>query len=743
MATIESENQYGIDGIGRLKSFGVDEPWKAALLLPRKWESFAMLTDHLSAMMDDETGLLVAKVASTPKFAYKNGPPRASFLISDAEGVSVYASQMGNTGAVKESAVVGKRLLLKGKRNYFDNKLRFQIAEIVDKRWAGKLRPIYPAKPGVISAELVRSRILSLLPAAIPEAAQHMRKSLSILGDDEHLLKISNAPVNTLEALLWAAHLPVSEAMGDSAQTALERLAAADLLLKAQKAVGGVKKREPIRLSLEHVAERKSALPYPLTDEQSKATGEILEDLRRPSCMRRLLSGDVGTGKTAVYGTAIASAYDAGARCVVLLPNINLATQVLNEMQSYWPDIPMQLVRADTKKKEDLSEVPVLVGTTALLSRNIGDRDLVVTDEQQKFSKAQREQMLNGNGHLLEVSATCIPRSQALLSFGVMDLSKLTKGHVDKDITTKIHYKEDRKVVFNNAKSTVAQGGQLAVVYPLKESKADDNDVVDEEEQRKSAIKMYENWDAYFPGRVRLLHGQLTDDEKQSVIDDMKQDKADILISTTVIEVGLTLPRLQRLLVISADRHGLTGLHQLRGRPCRHGGTGYFDLYLPSEKDAVNPDVIKRLSILEETTDGFKVAEHDMLQRGCGELSGEKQSGKDTGFILGRSLEVSRLSEMSSYLPDMADRKPAPVPYNAITPVAQSDGFDNQEYLKWFGSESKAQNWIQKQESPQSFVLLPASSNRYEVYSLDDDLSPSVDPLSSQEEKTGMQIGLF
>ncbi|GAB0154621.1 DEAD/DEAH box helicase [Marinobacterium sp. BA1] len=651
--------------IGRLSAFGVDEPWKVALLLPRRWDDFSVLTDSLHDMSPESSGALVCRVVSQPSFEFQKGPPRANLLIEDGRGVQASVTLFGDTGQARD-LVVGKRYLMKGKTDTYNGQLQFRLDEVVQTAWAGRARPVYPGKSGVIGPDLVRQRQLALLPQHMTEAAEQVIERLAPLGDEAHLLQLAKAAgqFNSIESILWMAHLPETITQGEQAHEALERLAAADMLLRAREEAGAQVVREPLLLNTQALEARTAALPYPLTDEQSKAVTEITEDLRRPVAMRRLLSGDVGTGKTAVYGTAVAVAADAGARCVVMLPNINLATQVFREMAEYWPDLDIKLVSGDTKKRENLRDTQVLVGTTALLNRAIGDRDLVVADEQHKFSKAQREKMAAGGGHLLEVSATSIPRSQALLQFGVMDLSMLTKGHVEKTLHTRLRYQEDRAELFQDAIASIEAGHQLAVVYPLKENQpsGDDAEPVSEADERKSAITMYESWEKRFPGRVRLLHGQMSDQEKQDVIADMKADKADILISTTVIEVGLTLPRLRRLMVISADRHGLTGLHQLRGRLARHGGEGYFDLYIPQPKDQINPATIERLSILEQTTDGFTVAEHDMTQRGYGELTGEKQSGKSDGLLLGRSLEVSRLTEMTAALPDLQNTKPEPVP---------------------------------------------------------------------------------
>jgi ATP-dependent DNA helicase RecG len=684
--------------LGRLKSLGIEDDWQVAYLLPKKHEDLSLGTPEFGALNADGSSLLIAMVASEPQFNH-GPPPRLNVELMCKGKQQVSAVAWGGTQEAQAQLTPKSIVYLKGQPGEYNGRPQFRIEEIISPEWAGRLRPVYPGKKGVINSALVTERVLERLDEAIPIAAQDLRKRLASIAPESELLSQVAAPVQSYDDLLRLAHLPDTAANAEAALAAVERLAAIDMLMRARDESGGRMRREPIRLMSSSLQARETALPYPLTDEQKQAVEEITADLRRPETMRRLLSGDVGTGKTAVYGTAAAAAYDAGARVAIMLPNVNLATQVFNEIREYWPDIPAQLVSGDLDKKTDLKPLPFLVGTTALLHRDIGDRDLVISDEQQKFSVEQREQMAGMDGHLLEVSATCIPRSQALLKFGVVDLSVLSKGHVEKEIHTRIRRSDERVELFADAMKTINEGHQLAVVYPLKEnSESEDGD-----QDRRSAVNMVKSWEKHFPGRVRLLHGQMTDDEKQAVIADMKADRADILVSTTVIEVGLTLPRLRRLLVVSADRHGLTGLHQLRGRLARHGGTGYFDLFLPNED--VNPDTLERLSILEQTTDGFAVAEHDLFMRGYGNLAGKKQSGTDSGFLCAHPIEASRLSEVINLVPDMSDQRPDPVPLDSVkesSPLAVKTVEDHEDdYLldargnhKWFSSRDKAEQFM-------------------------------------------------
>jgi ATP-dependent DNA helicase RecG len=291
----------------------------------------------------------------------------------------------------------------------------------------------------------------------------------------------------------------------------------------------------------------------------------------------------------------------------------------------------------------------VLVGTTALLHRSIPwQPDLLVVDEQQKFSREQREQLMGENTNLLESTATCIPRTMALARYGVIHVSKLTRCHCKKTIYTKIWLKPEWKQLYEQAMRTLSHGDQIMLVYPLREKA----EVQDKEGNSKtaslshlrSASEIYEIWNARFPGQVRLLHGQMENELKREVLDDLRSSKASIAICTSISEIGLTIPNLRRVIVVHPERHGLITLHQIRGRLARHGGEGYFDLFLPYPLKA---EAFERLRVLEMTCNGFEVSELDMRLRGVGDLShaSDKQSGSDETFLFGRSVRLSLLDE--------------------------------------------------------------------------------------------------
>ncbi|MGZ8239467.1 MAG: helicase-related protein [Methylobacter sp.] len=254
--------------------------------------------------------------------------------------------------------------------------------------------------------------------------------------------------------------------------------------------------------------------------------------------------------------------------------------------------------------------------------------------EEQKFGSSQKNNLAGPTTHILKATATCIPRTAALLEYGGMSVSRLTKAHVTKQIKTRLVTAENRKKLFASIKRNVQNGHQALIIYPLAETQ--DAALVD----KKSAEGAYALWEKHFPGRVRFMHGKLKEQDKLSAIAALRADQADILISTTSVETGIDLPRLRHVVIVHPERLGLNTLHQIRGRVARKGGIGLCDLFLPA---AISDDSLKRLDILVRHTDGFEIATENMKLQGFGDLgkSGTAQSGKSLSFLPGHKLEYS------------------------------------------------------------------------------------------------------
>jgi ATP-dependent DNA helicase RecG len=516
--------------LGRLTSLSIKDPWQVSLLLPTKWEDFTHpLTDFRSPVLAGDCYAVVGAVVSSE--ARFKGTPRLTGYLSDPLGNRVGFTVFGDTRDLQDEikGLKGQPALFYGKMGTFNGNPWLDSLEIVHPWWRGRMRPVYPGKKGVIGPALVRDRVLHYLKESIPVAAAWLKEELkgmeSYLPDD-------------LASTIWQSHLPQTEEQGLQAQEQLELLAAFGIINAAK---GGPGPKAVRAFVPGDWRPRAAQIPYELTGEQQQAIQDSCDDLCRHQAMHRILSGDVGTGKTSVFGTISAAVADGQGKSVILLPNFGLAHQVASELRSYWPDLNIQTVTGESDDTID-PQASILIGTTALLFRTLPwPIDLLVVDEQQKFSREQREKLMDQNTNLLESTATCIPRSMALARYGVVSVSKLTECHCDKTLMTKIWQKEDWKELYNEAMRTLQQGDQLLMVYPLrdkteeKEGKKEGNNAP----ELRNATDVFHGWDKRFPGRVRLLHGQMNDTEKETALTDMKEGRADILISTTSKSVSL------------------------------------------------------------------------------------------------------------------------------------------------------------------------------------------------------------
>ena len=359
-------------------------------------------------------------------------------------------------------------------------------------------------------------------------------------------------------------------------------------------------------------------LPFDLTEEQLKAIKDIQKDLQRDIQARRMIVGDVGSGKSMVM---FATAYlNHPNKTVLMAPTTILANQLYNEAKKFLPDFKTVLLTNKTKKT-DLNEFDFIIGTHALLYKKLPNATVVMVDEQHRFGTTQRNmlQHLVSEGklkpHFFQFSATPIPRTQAMIESAQIDVTLITTTPFKKDITTKVISKKDFKNLLAHINNEINSKHQILIIYPLvEESQAVSYQSIDE-------ARSY--WEKNFKN-VYVTHGK--DKEKETILEEFK-DKGDILLATTVVEVGISLPRLSTIVIVGAERLGLATLHQLRGRVSRNGLKGYCFLYTN------NPDS-KRLDAFCKTTNGFEIAKLDLKFRDSGDLlSGKEQSGKHFKFL--------------------------------------------------------------------------------------------------------------
>ena len=376
----------------------------------------------------------------------------------------------------------------------------------------------------------------------------------------------------------------------------------------------------------------KDLFQFKFTAEQVKCMKEIQEDMSKEKAMYRLPQGDVGTGKTACAMYALYLAVNNAHQAAVMAPTEILARQhFVTISKVFMPlgfNVRLLVSGMDEKSKQKIrkeiasGETEIIIGTHSLIqeSSEYKDLGLIVIDEQHKFGVEQRKAFSGKgkNADTLVMTATPIPRSLVLTVFGDMDISVIREKPLDrKPVTTYWVDEEKREEIYAFIKSEIDKGHQAFLVYPRIEEK--------ENTGLKSVNEMYVHFkeDIFSDKKVALIHGKLKSEEKDKIMTDFRKKKYDILIATTVIEVGVDVPNVTVMLIEHAQRYGLAQLHQLRGRI----GRGEFHSYCILMGDVKTEAAYERLKTLSETSDGFLIAEKDLDIRGPGELLGTKQSG--------------------------------------------------------------------------------------------------------------------
>lgn len=372
-----------------------------------------------------------------------------------------------------------------------------------------------------------------------------------------------------------------------------------------------------------------SKLPFKLTDQQVNALEDIKSDFNLPTRMNRLIMGDVGSGKTIVAFLALYINYLAGFQGVLMAPTEVLAKQhYQNTLNLFGNLMRVDIITGSVKKVDKIKiltkvktgDIDILIGTHALLNEDIVYKNLglVITDEQHRFGVNQRRvlQEKGNNVDVLYLSATPIPRTLALTIYGDMSISQIKSKPADrKEICTKLVKNKDIKIVLEVMVNEIKLGHQIYVVAPL---------IDDEESSLDSVITLENKLNVAFNKKIPmgLLHGQMKNSQKDEIMRNFTNGKIKILISTTVIEVGVDVANATMMVIFNAERFGLATLHQLRGRVGRNSLQSYC--YLISDSDT------ERLKVLEESNDGFYISEQDFKLRGSGDVFGVKQSGEQT-----------------------------------------------------------------------------------------------------------------
>lgn len=619
--------QY-IKGIGpkkadKLNKLGIFTLKDLLYYFPRQFEDRNNLK-KIAQLEDGEKVTIKAVISSINTFSPKEGMTLTKIDVKDETGSAKLV--FFNKSYIKNTFRPGDSILVFGKVKKKFNNLELTSCELEyltnSPKNTCRFMPVYQLTYGVTNKE-----IMSIIRTVLEDKELIIQEYMPQRIIEKYRLCSIDFAVRNI-------HSPSSK---ESLKIALYRIVFEELLILQLGLFvfkSGRNKEDGIKFETSKDLKKIiSALPFKLTKAQNRALDEIIQDMNLEKIMNRLVQGDVGSGKTVVALLALANCVLNGYQGALMAPTEILAGQHYISLTESLKDFGINvglLIGSLTKKQKDTvleqirnNEIDILIGTHALIEdkvefNNIG---LVITDEQHRFGVMQRSKLsLKGaNPDILVMTATPIPRTLALILYGDLDISiidELPPGR--QPIETIAIEKSKRDRAYNNlVRREVESGRQVYIVCPLVEES--------EAIEAKSAVELVEELRAeYFHDlRLGLLHGKMKSSEKDEVMERFKNKEIDILVSTTVIEVGVNVPNATLMIIENAERFGLAQLHQLRGRVGRGSHKSYCVLIYDSKTDVCR----QRMAIMEETNDGFKISEKDLEIRGPGEFFGTRQHG--------------------------------------------------------------------------------------------------------------------
>lgn len=595
-------------------------------LFPHRYDDYRNLKP-INRLEYGEEVTIIASVWDAGTRKTRGGAPLFTATLSDGSGM--LQCTWFNQPYLADKIKPKMQIVVSGKVEEYLGRLTFQSPE-----WeplerellhTARLVPIYPLTEG-LSGRWLRRLMKRVVDYWAPRIQDHLPESVR-----------TSAGLMDLSTALLHIHFPDD---WSDLERARQRLAFDELFLVQ---IGVLRQRQTWRsapgraLQFDPAVVKRfaSSLPFPLTGAQKRALDQIVADLQSAVPMNRLLQGDVGSGKTAVAAAAIAATAAAGAQSALMAPTEILAEQHFKTLLNLFANLPnppvVQLLTGSTPNKDQVyarlasGEVSLVVGTHALIQRGVTFHDLalLVIDEQHRFGVEQRAVLRQkgqgeGNPHVLVMTATPIPRTLALTLYGDLDLSIIDEMPPGRQkIETRWLLPTERERAYSFIRAQVEKGRQAFIICPLVEGsdKVEAKAAVDEYERLQQEI---------FPNlKLGLLHGRMKSDDKDAAMSAFARGELNVLVSTSVVEVGIDVPNATVMLVEGANRFGLAQLHQFRGRV----GRGEHASYCLLLADSTNAASDERLKAIESTNDGFVLAEKDLELRGPGEFFGTRQSG--------------------------------------------------------------------------------------------------------------------
>lgn len=628
--------------IQRLKSIGINTYWDLLNYFPFRYENFSLIST-IDRIQSGEVVTIRGKVLGSQNVYAKTGLRIQKIILADLTGK--VELNWYNQPYLIRTLRAGMDLSVSGEVKRLPYGIimepkEYEVIRDIQKETihTGRYVPIYSEKNG-LSSRVMREKIFYLI---------------NYFGDDRLQSSIADflpsevVSYNSLFAELSAyqnIHFPKDHF---AAKKARERLAFDELFViqlsaslvrkewEKEKVVNIFMLETPLMTSLQNFINN---LPFPLTNAQNRVVNEIISDLKKPYPMNRFLEGDVGSGKTVVAAIACYLAHLNGYRSLIMAPTEILAQQHFQTISVLFKNYPIDIgLQTQSQKKVMTSSRPskssnvlvedanIIVGTHALISKKFSlERvGLVVIDEQHRFGVSQRAMLKEKgiNPHLLTMTATPIPRTVALTLYGELDLSvidEMPKGRLP--VSTFLVPKEKRISGYDWIKKKIkTEGTQAFIICPLIEQSE-----IETMKSVKAATREFERLknEVFTEFRLGLLHGKVKSALKDTVMEDFKKKKIDILVATPVVEVGIDVPNATIMMIEAAERFGLAQLHQLRGRVGRGDKQSYCLLYTES----VDENVLERLRLFTKTQNGMKVAEYDLKLRGPGDIYGTRQHG--------------------------------------------------------------------------------------------------------------------
>lgn len=629
--------------------------------------------EEIYPLLGDDRIVIEAIVISPVKIFFKGKMSRMTFSVEDHYHQQ-YQVTIFNRHFLRQYLKMETIITIIGKCQ--GNKITATDIKIKPIKELSGIHPIYSLKEGMSQKSF----------------QQYIKKALTLLkGNIETFVPEEMIMKHQLlhkEIALWNIHFPENQ---EDVKQSLKYLKYEEFL-KFQLTMQFIKRKRNEEVGIAKTMDINQlhsfilSLPFQLTHDQITAIKEIVNDLKKPQMMYRFLQGDVGSGKTVVSAIALYANYLAGYQGALMAPTEILARQHYQTLTHFFKTTNVKiglLTGSLSIKEKDLmyndiynGKIDIIIGTHALFQKKVEYHNLgfVITDEQHRFGVEQRKALKNKGNQVdfLVMSATPIPRTLAISMYGDMDVSTikmLPSGRLP--VKTKYIKSSSMKPILKHLKEYLSDGGQCYVICPLVE----ESDSIEAKSASQIALAMQSYFkDCYHVG---LLHGQMKDEEKDAVMLKFQKNEIQILVSTTVVEVGVDVKNANMMVIYNSERFGMSQLHQLRGRV----GRGSQQAYCYFMSSSTSKEAIERLKYMEKSHDGFEISMYDLQMRGPGEVLGNKQSGLPTFLVADVLKDFPVLQVAREDADDLLDKYYKGLGYHELITKIKNDLKENNEYI--------------------------------------------------------------